>query len=78
MLKKLLLRPVIMYDCKCWPLTKGEENRVRSFERNIGLLRKILYMDVWLRHLYRLDESEIVREGTFNRVEGRRSYKMER
>jgi hypothetical protein len=38
-LYKTLVRPVLMYGCESWSLSKKEENEINIFERNI--LRKI-------------------------------------
>jgi hypothetical protein len=38
-LYKTLIRPVLMYGCESWSLTKNEENKIILFERKI--LRKI-------------------------------------
>jgi hypothetical protein len=38
-LYKTLVRPVLMYGCECWSLTKNEENKINILERTI--LRKI-------------------------------------
>jgi hypothetical protein len=38
-LYKILVRPVLMYGCESWSLTKNEKNKINIFERKI--LRKI-------------------------------------